>query len=769
MKWLCNSRFLIVLTILVIFVIIFMTSSRIQNFLFGHEGFSGLNTNIVPIWEDTNFKDTWKHTYPGWNTFPLNRIIGMDGKPFDNQNCSVSFWIYVNRPAKNWNHIISIRSSRVDRYLGIWMRPHRPAFHIRNYLENENGSVNTNSGENWSNETGTYNQNKETNHFAYNRSLFVTVTLETPKPSAYQLEANPDKRFDSIYTLYINGEFKNSYVHKGTVKDADGNNAYIMVGRKFKSRNYKNYLMKDLKLYNGAINQTDAENLFRAVSSKSDPEGARTFFNNNSTEGFRTKSTLEGFETTSQKVLIMPEYKDIFDFYKQPLIYADGKPCKYNGDTALEPRGYTEEKDDKREYEVIKQVHKYEADARDECNKLDDCVAIGLPKSGQEGFSFLDKIRPYCSYDQVVRISDKMLSSTKTQTECEKEEKCKVPHRYQHRIRKIEPCTLSQKNWIKSLPYGLTLEQAEKKQNCRIAPYDSFDLLKHGSGKKSSDYGSIMLKNDYEKNFKCGERPICVDYQPGEGAIRGTGQYGICGKEKTPDFEILDFAKDLPGVFEHNANKKMRYVVFDSNANLREGTRAEGSDTREEASDTTNPKHLTRMDITDLKIKLGGNGITFCLWVNVQANKRIESDWSRVFEFGNGFQTDVITVTVHGRSLKCRVKNGARGENSDDGEYTIITQNVDDNQWNHISWVIGKPYDKQRCTWTLYINGTVTQELTDKAYPSDIERNKMYIGACNHWWGPHFSGSVGDFRIYKEPLTTEQVVHVLNNPDPDGQ
>jgi len=158
------------------------------------------------------------------------------------------------------------------------------------------------------------------------------------------------------------------------------------------------------------------------------------------------------------------------------------------------------------------------------------------------------------------------------------------------------------------------------------------------------------------------------------------------------------------------------------------------------------------------------------LWVNVQANKRIESDWSRVFEFGNGFQTDVITVTVHGRSLKCRVKNGARGENRDDGEYTIITQNVDDNEWHHISWVIGKPDDKQRCTWTLYINGTMTQELTDKAYPSDeVERNKMYIGACNHWWGPHFSGSVGDFRIYKEPLTTEQVEHVLNNPDPDGQ
>ena len=59
--------------------------------------------------------------------------------------------------------------------------------------------------------------------------------------------------------------------------------------------------------------------------------------------------------------------------------------------------------------------------------------------------------------------------------------------------------------------------------------------------------------------------------------------------------------------------------------------------------------------------------------------------------------------------------------------------------------------------------------LTDQAYPSDIERKKMYIGASNYWWDPHFSGSVGDFRIYKEPLTTEQVVHVLNNPDPDGQ
>ena len=264
-----------------------------------------------------------------------------------------------------------------------------------------------------------------------------------------------------------------------------------MVGRKFKSRNYKNFLMKDLKLYNGAINQTDAENLFRAVSSKSDPEGARTFFNNNSTEGFRTKSTFEGFETASQKELIMPEYKEIFDFYKQPLIYADGKPCKYNGDTTLESRGYTEEKDDKREYEVIKQVHEYEADARDECNKLDDCVAIGLPKSGQEGFSFLDKIRPYCSYDQIVRINEKMLSSTKSQKQCEEEEKCRV--RYQHSIQRIEPCTPSQERWIRNLPYGKTLEQAERAQNCRIAPYHSFDLLKHGTGKKSSDYGSIVL------------------------------------------------------------------------------------------------------------------------------------------------------------------------------------------------------------------------------------------------------------------------------------
>ena len=72
-----------------------------------------------------------------------------------------------------------------------------------------------NSGGDFQGETGNFNQNEENNNFSLNRAIFVVVTLETPNPSPEQLKADPEKQYDSLYRIYLDGVHKNTHVLDG--------------------------------------------------------------------------------------------------------------------------------------------------------------------------------------------------------------------------------------------------------------------------------------------------------------------------------------------------------------------------------------------------------------------------------------------------------------------------------------------------------------------------------------------------------------------------
>ena len=236
----CNYRFIIVFVILVIMFAIFFMSDKFHTTIEGFR-FLGLNNQLVRAWSDPAMEGTWKLTYPDKKKWMLNSIKDLQNKGIDNQNCSVSFWMFVNKNTRNWNHIFSLRSPSMDRYLGIWIRPNRPGLHIRSTTDE-----NWNSGDNFQGETGYYNQNEENNHFPLNRAVFVVVTLETPKPSPEQLKANPDKKHDSIYRLYMDGQLKNTHVHKGTIRSLQEDEAaYILLGRKHLVQSIDNYALKE--------------------------------------------------------------------------------------------------------------------------------------------------------------------------------------------------------------------------------------------------------------------------------------------------------------------------------------------------------------------------------------------------------------------------------------------------------------------------------------------------------------------------------------------
>jgi len=323
----------------------FSMSEPFQKYLYGRtkEGF-GLNNQLVRMWNEPAMEGKWSFTYPTRKEWPLKDMKDQRQELLDNRNCSVSFWMYVNKNVGNWNHIISLRSPKTDRYLGIWIWPNNPALHIRSTTDEKR-----NSGGDFQGETGNFNQNEENNNFSLNRAIFVVVTLETPNPSPEQLKADPEKQYDSLYRIYLDGVHKNTHVHSSTIKSLqEDEQAHIMVGRTYGK--IDNYVLKDIHLYNHTIGQTDIQNLYTAIKHQNDPDGAKALFtekegfqSNNQTKDRETKdretSKKEGFVTAQQcRDVVLPGYKQYFDFYKNVKIArATGNPCHYNhGATSVE-------------------------------------------------------------------------------------------------------------------------------------------------------------------------------------------------------------------------------------------------------------------------------------------------------------------------------------------------------------------------------------------------------------------------------------------------
>ena len=206
--------------------------------------------------------------------------------------------------------------------------------------------------------------------------------------------------------------------------------------------------------------------------------------------------------------------------------------------------------------------------------------------------------------------------------------------------------------------------------------------------------------------------------------------------------------------------KKMRFIELESNADWRKGTRVNTNLSYEQAEEISRGKTFSRLDFRNLKLRLGNNGITFCLWFKCKGDNN--EQWARLFDLGDGYRTNNILMAFSGKKLHFRIVKPGSGD-----AWGSVLPNVNDNEWYHLAWVIGKPDTNGKCDWTTYINGIVADKSTDgnKNYPPDVVRENLFLGASNYWWDPHFNGCIADVRIYKEPLNDAQVCKVYNNPD----
>ena len=101
------------------------------------------------------------------------------------------------------------------------------------------------------------------------------------------------------------------------------------------------------------------------------------------------------------------------------------------------------------------------------------------------------------------------------------------------------------------------------------------------------------------------------------------------------------------------------------------------------------------------------------------------------------------------------------------GEYTLPGF-YSDNVWRHVGWVLNS-YGNGTGTWTIYLNGMMSQQLQSMQYPNAVQRSHNYLGKSSRARDPNFFGAISDFRLYSRVLNVTEIVALFAGGAPSAQ
>lgn len=693
MKWiLCNYRFTVVFVILVIFMYIFLMSSFLQSFWNKHkiEEFTtvGYNPKLLRIWNSKDHDGIWAFANKT-ETVKIDEIFDIQGKKieFDNLNCSISFWIYGTKHTTDKQSIIRVKSGNTV-YLDVSVLDNDYVFHIKSQ-EADAGTVIE------------HNSSIESS-LTDNEAHFVTITFETVHNT-------------TTYRLYVDGIHKNDNTFQPKIKScASDTNVIIVCGDE--SVATPTFVLKDVHVYNKVIDNVTATNLYNVIKGNNNVDQAITTLNNGpSTESFQTQ-LMEGFVSMKQcESVIMPPYKNNFDFYKNvTVLHANGNPCKYDYETDPTKRIYADMGAYKDNGQSRALPHNLGTVPDDENT---------IKEAGKKASQY-----------QFFGLQNPHISKGKKVVECWAGNKSDKPFRHGRAV--------------------------------------------FYTGNKGGNLINHIYEISFNSEFQCNsDKPICIDHVPShqygmcgkkekvEDILETTytnDSNPIKGPNDTRLKEMgLEYEDTLDRHFNQDQGsprRKLRFVRFFANASWRDGTRVKINNTFEDAKKKTIGKSFKRLDFED-DFHLGNNGLTFSMWIKT-TNVGTTSQYMRLFDFGNWYSIDNVAMMFKNKSLECMVGDASSNE--------TLLKHVNDNVWFHVAWTMSKPDKNQRCEWMFYVNGRkiIDNPHTNKPYPTQIKRQNMFLGASNYWWDPHLNGCIGDVRIYQEALTPVQMCNVYYNPDP---
>ena len=144
-------------------------------------------------------------------------------------------------------------------------------------------------------------------------------------------------------------------------------------------------------------------------------------------------------------------------------------------------------------------------------------------------------------------------------------------------------------------------------------------------------------------------------------------------------------------------------------------------------------------------------GITIAFWGKMNKSP----DRTLFFSFSNGYRNEEIYMGITGNKLFAGYAKSDHITNVYENILTFPFENLNNNLWHHIVWII-----LPEGTWKFYFDGYLLESYYSRAYPSQIERRKCYIGnGINNIWG---NMCVNNFRLYTRSLIDNEVKYLCD-------
>lgn len=136
------------------------------------------------------------------------------------------------------------------------------------------------------------------------------------------------------------------------------------------------------------------------------------------------------------------------------------------------------------------------------------------------------------------------------------------------------------------------------------------------------------------------------------------------------------------------------------------------------------------------------HSLTFSAWVYSTS----DSDWQRIFDFGNGPDNYLFLTPDNGSVMRFEIcKNGTKqGLNA--------SKRLPLNSWNHIALTIGDE------GVSLYLNGTLNASTTSISFrPDNLQPCLCWLGRSMFDSDPLFTGAMRNVALYARALTGTEV------------
>lgn len=146
-------------------------------------------------------------------------------------------------------------------------------------------------------------------------------------------------------------------------------------------------------------------------------------------------------------------------------------------------------------------------------------------------------------------------------------------------------------------------------------------------------------------------------------------------------------------------------------------------------------------------------------WVYLRSTQRGQ----RFFDFGRDSKIRFFTApmgTEDQEGYQALISAGA------DSEHRSVSPAVSANQWVHLAAVINVPSKSM----STYINGVQVAQVTDVKLELDEvfdnesgKENLLYVGKSQVAGDPYLNAKLHDFRIYRIPLSAQQITRIHHN------